>query len=99
MSAYYELNNTEPVPSVEQLMADLDSSSIWGRGQNIVAEVKAFYDKWKKPVFFGELGTSDREFAASQPWNSEPSAVKSQQAQANVIEAYKRKFTPFARGV
>ncbi|WP_051541194.1 glycoside hydrolase family 113 [Caldalkalibacillus mannanilyticus] len=94
ISAYFELTE-RALPSVTQLMEDLDASTIYSRGQNIFAEIKAFYDKWNKPIFFGELGAPSREYAAFQPWNAEPSSVESEIAQANLIEAYRRKFSPF----
>lgn len=91
VAAYFELNE-ENVPSSEELAADLFRVSKYGRGQNIYQELLNFYDKWKKPIFLGELGFSNRELAANEPWNPSTSNVVSEIAQANGFSAYRKVF-------
>ncbi len=92
IAAYFELNGDDAVPSVEQLKADFLSSSKFSRQQNIYQEVKNFYDVHGKPIFFGELGVPAVEYAASEPWNPDVSENESQDAQANLLQAYKDIF-------
>ncbi|ARF70783.1 hypothetical protein B7C51_25265 (plasmid) [Paenibacillus larvae subsp. pulvifaciens] len=91
ISCYFELTEKE-APSVDELKNAIFSSTIQNRGQNIYQEVKNFYDKWKKPIFFGELGFSNFEKCAQEPWNQFPSDKTSNIAQANCFQAYKEVF-------
>lgn len=91
IAAYFELNEANN-PSKAQLVADLRNVSKYGRGQNIVEEIKAFYTKWNKPVFFGELGFVDLEKTASEPWSTSPSTVVSEIAQNTAFAAYQEVF-------
>lgn len=97
ISAYFELDERAR-PSVSDLVADLSSTKVYDRQQDVFSEIKAFYDKWGKPIFFGELGASSYEYAAFQPWNERPSEVVSEAAQANLFLAYKEKFSPYRVG-
>lgn len=94
IAAYFELDD-QPVPSVPKLVSDFEGVPIYSRQQNVFKEVKAFYDTWHKPIFFGELGCASREYAAMQPWSMEPSQTVSEAVQANLFEAYGRKFGPY----
>jgi len=91
ISAYFELNE-DKVSTVTQLEADLHSTRKFDRGQNVYQEVKNFYDKYKKPIIFGELGFASRESASSEPWNNIPSSVESETVQANLFKAYQNVF-------
>jgi hypothetical protein len=92
VAAYFELsdraNNT-----VEQLEAALHSSTIFNRKQNIVEELNQLHKRWNKPIFFGELGFSKRDYAAKEPWNQSPSEVYNGAEQARGFEAYRHVFT------
>lgn len=100
ISAYFELTDRE-TNSADDLSYAISKTEIYYRNQNVKQEVKNFYDKWKKPVFFGELGFPRQTGASIQPWN--PAKVKvldgkkieskeDGQEQANCFEAYRRNF-------
>jgi len=92
VAAYFELNDDYAVPTVEQLTADMYSTSKNSRQQNIYQELKNFHDTWGKQVFLGELGFAKYEYCCSQPWNDSPSSTISDQAQANGFQTYKNVF-------
>lgn len=100
ISAYFELTDRE-TNSVDELSNAINKTEIYYRNQNVKQEIKNFYDKWKKPIFFGELGFPRQTGASIQPWN--PASVKvladkkitvkeNGQEQANCFEAYRRNF-------
>lgn len=47
----------------------LQSTQIFNRKQNVKQEIKRFYDKWRKPIFFGELGFPKTDKASIEPYN------------------------------
>ena len=55
-------------------------------------EIKNFYDKWNKPIFFGELGFPRTNKASVQPYNPLISDIINDQEQANCFEAYRLVF-------
>ena len=91
IASYFELTNNE-TNSVEDLEKALESSTIYDRKQNIKQEIKNFYDKWNKPVFFGELGFPRTNKASVAPYDPQVSSVHNNQEQANCFEAYRRTF-------
>lgn len=92
IASYFELNE-KAIPTVDELYKDLtEGTSVFGRKQNVYAEVKKFYDTWKKPIMFGELGCPSKEFGAKSPWSNLTSNIDNQNVQANLIEAYNRVF-------
>jgi hypothetical protein len=95
IAAYFELTNN-PTNTVENLTSAIESSQIVVdgliRNQQIKQEIKNFYDKWKKPIFFGELGFPKINGASSKPWNPNQNNIVNNQEQANCFAAYKKEF-------
>lgn len=91
IGAYFELTDKD-TNNAEDLAKTINKTSIYGRNQNIKKELQNFNDKWKKPVFFGELGFPRRNGAAMYPWNPMPSNKENNIEQANCFEAYKENF-------
>jgi hypothetical protein len=97
IAAYFELTNN-PTNTVENLASAIESSQITINGQirhqNIKQEIRNFYEKWNKPIFFGELGFPKFNYASYEPWNWNPYKENTINniEQANCFEAYKREF-------
>jgi len=91
IATYFQLTEND-TNTVDNLVASLDSSQRYDRKQNIKKEIKSFYDKWKKPIFFGELGFPKTNKASVDPFNAYLSDVINPQEQANCFEAYRRVF-------
>nr|UWI51100.1 hydrolase [Clostridioides difficile] len=91
IASYFELSD-KSVNTVDELVSALHSSTVNNRGQNIREELYNLYKVHRKPIFFGELGFSNRENASSQPWNHVPSEVINDEEQARCFEAYRRVF-------
>jgi len=91
IAAYFELTNND-TNTVDNLVASLQSTQIYNRKQDVKKEIKNFYDKWKKPIFFGELGFPKTNKASVEPYNPYFSDIINNQEQANCFEAYKRVF-------
>lgn len=91
IAAYFELTNND-TNSVENLVSSLESTQIFERKQNVKQEIKNFYDKWNKPIFFGELGFPRTTKASIHPWNPLESSILNNTEQANCFEAYKLVF-------
>lgn len=91
ISAYFELNEKKE-PTIKELEKNLKSTNVYGRGQNVFEEVKKFHEVWGKPIFFGELGSSRKEYAASQPWSDLYDKKDNPIEQSNLFEAYRRVF-------
>lgn len=95
IAAYFELTNS-PRNTVENLALAIEDSQISVDGQvrhqNIKQEIKNFYDKWNKPIFFGELGFPKTIGASTHPWNSYENNTVNNVEQANCFESYRREF-------
>lgn len=91
ISAYFELTNN-PKNTVENLVSAIESTQIYDRKQNVKQETKNFYDKWNKPIFFGELGFPKTDGASINPWNPNYNKTANDVEQANCFEAYRREF-------
>ncbi len=92
IAAYFELTDNRN-PSVDQLIDAIYSVPLYGRGQNIFKEIKAFYDKWNKPIFFGELGIPPYSNSPEQPHNAFGDLGEyNESIQANWFEAWVRVF-------
>lgn len=93
IAGYFELtSDTILVPTVEEIKTNLLSSTIYWRWQNIYQEIKNFYDKWKKPVFFWELWFPSKQKAAFSPWSNLSANIDSNEAQANCFKWYIETF-------
>src|SRR5690606_11739089 len=62
IASYFELTD-KPSPTKGDIENALYSTDIYNRGQNIVEEVYGFYERWRKPIFFGELGITPYSLA------------------------------------
>ena len=91
IASYFELTDND-VNTVANLENALISSQRYNRKQEIKEQVKNFYDKWNKPIFFGELGFPRTNKASVEPWNPYLSNEINTQEQANGFEAYRRTY-------
>lgn len=89
IAAYFEVTD-ELNPSSETLQKELSATELYARGQDIIGEVKEFYDTWKKPIFFGELGIPPYSNAASKPYVTQMDSTASynEAVQANWFDAW-----------
>ena len=88
IASYFELTDNE-INTVDNLVNAIDSSQRYERKQRIEDEIRAFNEKWQKPIFFGELGFPRTEGATIEPWDPYRSSVINTKEQANGFEAYK----------
>ena len=91
IASYFELTNND-TNTVDDLKDALQSTTIYNRKQNVKQEIKNFYDKYKKPIFFGELGFPRTKKASIAPYDPQISDIVNNQEQANCFEAYRRIF-------
>lgn len=91
IAAYFELTNND-INTVDNLVNALERTQIYNRKQDVKQQIKNFYDKWNKPIFFGELGFPRTNKASVQPYNPLISDVYNNQEQANCFEAYRIVF-------
>lgn len=91
IAAYFELTENS-TNIVGNLVNALQSTEIYNRKQNVKQEIKNFYSKWNKPIFFGELGFPPIEKASMEPWNPFLQEKANGKEQANCFEAYKSVF-------
>lgn len=91
VAAYFELTDKD-TNTVENLVSALYSTQIFDRQQNVFNELENLSSRWKKPVFFGELGFPRRNKSAVHPWNPIPSDIINEQEQDNCFQAYKEVF-------
>ena len=96
IAAYFEVTD-EINPSSETLQKELHSTEIYDRKQDIVSEIKAFNDKWNKPVFFGELGLPPYSNAPSKPYDNQMDKTSkySEAVQSNWFDAWYTVFSQF----
>ncbi len=88
IASYFELTDND-INTVDNLVNSINSSQRYYRKQEIKEEVKAFNEKWEKPIFFGELGFPRTEKASIEPWNPYKTTVINSREQGNCFEAYK----------
>ena len=88
IASYFELTDND-TNTVENLISALSSSQRYNREQNIKEQVENFYNKWNKPIFFGELGFPRTNKASVEPWNPYLSKEINNHEQANCFEAYR----------
>lgn len=91
IASYFELTGND-TNTVDSLKDALESTTIYDRKQNVKQEIKNFYDKWNKPIFFGELGFPRKNKASVAPYDPQISDVANDQEQANCFEAYRDVF-------
>lgn len=88
IASYFELTDND-TNTVDNLVSSLNSSQRYNRKQEIKKQVENFYNKWNKPIFFGELGFPRTAKASVEPWNPYLSKEMNTQEQANCFEAYR----------
>ncbi|WP_343346513.1 glycoside hydrolase family 113 [Terrisporobacter petrolearius] len=91
IAAYFELSD-KAENTVEELKNSLSCTTIYNRNQNITKEIENFYTKYKKEIFFGELGFPRKNHAASHPWDSQVSNTYNGDEQGRCFEAYRNVF-------
>lgn len=91
IAAYFELTEND-TNTVDNLVNALQSTQIYKRKQNVKQEIKNFYEKWNKPIFFGELGFPRTDKASIEPWNPYQTDKVNNQEQANCFAAYRTVF-------
>ncbi|CAM3229599.1 hypothetical protein GHI93_12010 [Lactococcus hircilactis] len=95
IAGYFELTDKD-VPTVDELKQAILNVPIYNRGQNIFSEIKAFNDKWKKKIFFGELGIAPYKGASATPWKYDyPSSDYNETVQANWYQAWYETFQDY----
>ncbi len=95
IASYFELHDGDS-PSQAELRAALKSTQIFGRGQNIVDEIKQMAEKWGKPIFLGELNCASRNRGAAEPWSNTPSTITNNTIQEALLSAYVEEFKGFS---
>ena len=95
IAAYFEVTS-KLNPSVQDIKDGLYNVPIHDRGQNIYQEIKNFYDKWNKPILFGELGIPSYDQSASSPYQAsiQPGWKPSDTIQHNWFAAWYEVFAP-----
>ncbi len=91
VAAYFELTNKK-YATTSYIAESISSTTINDRNQNIELEIRQLYDKWKKPIFFGELGFPKRLGASMKPYDPYFTYIPSYLQQINCFKAYKRVF-------
>lgn len=91
IAAYFELTEND-INTVDNLVKAIQSTQRYNRKQDVKQEIKNFYDKWNKPVFFGELGFPKTDKASVEPWNPYQTDKLNDKEQANCFEAYRISF-------
>lgn len=91
IAAYFELSH-KAENTVEELINALSCTTIYNRNQNITKEIENFHTKYKKEIFFGELGFPRKNYASSHPWDSQVSNTYNGGEQGRCFEAYRNVF-------
>ena len=92
VASYFELTD-KLNPTSEDLQTALHKVPYYNRGQDIFSEVKAFADKWGKPILFGELGVPPFASGAQQPWDDVTGKDNlDYSVPANLFDAYYKVF-------
>lgn len=91
IAAYFELSD-KAENTVDELINALSCTTIYNRNQNITKEIENFHTKYKKEIFFGELGFPRKNYAASHPWDSQVSNTYNGGEQGRCFEAYRNVF-------
>jgi len=91
VAAYFGLTNKD-TNTTDELAKAIECTTLYDRKQNVKQELKNFYDKWKKPIFFGELGFPKTNGASIAPYDCTYSSVINSVEQAHCFEAYRQVF-------
>ena len=91
IASYFELSDAS-APSADEIKAALQSTTVFNRKQNVVAEVMALQEKWHKPIFLGELSCPAVEYGAETPWDPLASQAINTEIQKNYLSAYLETF-------
>lgn len=91
IASYFELSDAS-APTADVIKAALQSTTVFNRKQNVVAEVLALHEKWRKPIFLGELSCPAVEYGAETPWDPSASQTVNAEIQKNYLSAYLETF-------
>lgn len=91
IAAYFELTDL-PAPTAANIKAALRSSTVFGRKQDVYAEITALQKRWNKPVFLGELSCPAVDFGAQTPWDPAAGDKANADIQKNYLSAYLETF-------
>jgi hypothetical protein len=91
IASYFELSDAG-APTADEIKAALRSTTVFNRKQNVVAEVMALHEKWRKPIFLGELSCPAVEYGAETPWDPTASQTGNTEIQKNYLSAYLETF-------
>lgn len=91
IASYFELSDAS-APTADEIKAALQSTTVFNRKQNVVAEVMALHEKWHKPIFLGELSCPAVEYGAETPWDPSASQTVNTEIQKNYLSAYLETF-------
>ena len=91
IAAYFEVSEAFN-PSLADIKAALRATTVYGRKQDIYAEVMGLNAKWHKPIFFGELSCPALDFGAQNPWDPAVSETPNAAIQKNLLRGYLETF-------
>ncbi|TCP28976.1 hypothetical protein EV207_1139 [Scopulibacillus darangshiensis] len=92
IDTWFELDNNAS-PSVDDLVADLHSTEVYNRHQNVYREIKDMAIATGKDIFFGGFGCPSLNYGAKFPWDVAISDVYNEDVQANLFQAYEKVFS------
>ena len=92
IDTWFELDNN-PSPSLNDLVADLFSTEVYNRQQNVYQEIKDLATRTGKPIFFGGFGCPSLDYGPKFPWDVVVSSVYNEEVQANLFKAYQQVFS------
>ncbi len=87
IAAYFELAD-QAAPTAADVKAALQSTTVYGRKQNVLAEILQLQKRWNKPIFLGELSCPAVDFGAQTPWDPAASDKPNLQIQKHLLAAY-----------
>lgn len=91
IAAYFELTDL-PAPTAADIKEALRSTTVYGRKQNVQAEITSLQKRWKKPLFLGELSCPAVDFGARNPWDPEAGDKPNKDIQKHYLSAYLETF-------
>ncbi len=87
IAAYFELTD-QAAPTAAEVKAALQSSTVFGRKQNVLGEMLQLQKRWNKPIFLGELSCPAVDFGAQTPWDPAASSKPNPNVQKYLLAAY-----------
>ncbi|MBI5611416.1 MAG: hypothetical protein HY902_21265 [Deltaproteobacteria bacterium] len=87
IAAYFELTD-QAAPTAAEVKAALQSTTLFARKQNVLAEILQLQKRWNKPIFLGELSCPAVDFGAQTPWDPASSTTPNPHVQKHLLAAY-----------